>query len=111
MASQSYRPFSPRKGPNKSYEAFRRIDRKVADETSRQQEFDSTKLEERDKWWTRLKQPKSRAFPSYPHEATSCSRPSTTSNSTNVRPSGPVKPAMVQDGKWYLVGKGGKPGK
>ncbi|KAH0992671.1 hypothetical protein GBA52_004154 [Prunus armeniaca] len=42
MASQSYRPFSPRKGPNKSYEAFRRINRKVADETSRQQEFDST---------------------------------------------------------------------
>ncbi|CAL8997885.1 unnamed protein product [Prunus brigantina] len=69
--------------------------RKAANETSRQQEADSTKLEERDKWRTRLKQPEPRAFPSYTQEATGCSRPSTTSNSTNVRPSGPVRPAMV----------------
>ncbi|CAL9004882.1 unnamed protein product [Prunus brigantina] len=111
MATQSYRPFSLKEGQNKSYEKFRKIDKQTANENFRQRPIESTKLEERDKWRTRLKQPESRVFPTYPHEAAGCSRPSTTSNSTNVRPSGPIKLAMVQDGKWYLVGKDGKPGR
>ncbi|CAB4275405.1 unnamed protein product [Prunus armeniaca] len=93
MATRSYRPFSPREGPNKSYETFRKIDKRATDEDSPQRTFESTRLEERDK------------------EAIGCSKPSTTSNSTNVRPPSSIKPALIQDGKWYLVGKRGKPGR
>ncbi|BFG22593.1 hypothetical protein CerSpe_088670 [Prunus speciosa] len=72
-----------------------------------------TKLEDRDEWRTRLVRPESEAPSAQPGKmriwSKGNSKPSTTSNSTNVKPIEPGRPATVRNGKWYLVGRGGKP--
>ncbi|BFG34688.1 hypothetical protein CerSpe_209620 [Prunus speciosa] len=111
--ARNYSLFSPRQGPKGNYEKFREVSRKVVQEPFIPRRAERIRLEDRDEWRTRLVRPKSGASSAQLGEMRAQNegnnRPSTTSNSTNVKPTEPGRVAMVQNGRWYLVGKGGKP--